>query len=321
MQTSGEKTGPPAGVVDSLTAAFELVTGHPWLIITPLALDVFLWVGPRLSVAGLMEELALDQTLQQMAGDLLGQLLALGPRINLFSSLSLPLVGVPALMGGAIPENTPISTVSVQVTSFTSWLGWFALLTMGGLLLASLYLGLIGQALRGPDSGLAVRGPLALAGRVLTLSRRLLVLGIVLLVLLIAVYVPLFPVALIAGLLGGNVLMTSVLIFGFVLVVFYLSMSVPGIFLYELPVVAAVLSSVRLVQRSLSGTAILFAVVLLIATGTNQLWHMADDGSWFTLVSIGGHAFISTALAVAIFVYYRERVKIEAGRATGAHPL
>jgi hypothetical protein len=52
----------------------------------------------------------------------------------------------------------------------------------------------------------------------------------------------------------------------------------------------------------------LLITVLIINSGMNFLWHLADDGSWLTLVSIAGHAFITTALAVAIFVFYRDRV-------------
>jgi hypothetical protein len=40
-----------------------------------------------------------------------------------------------------------------------------------------------------------------------------------------------------------------------------------------------------------------------------QVLRWADDGSWLTLGTITGHAFVSTALIVATFLFYRDRVR------------
>jgi hypothetical protein len=42
---------PPVGVIESLSRGFETVAGYPALLILPLLLDVFLWIGPRVSFA------------------------------------------------------------------------------------------------------------------------------------------------------------------------------------------------------------------------------------------------------------------------------
>jgi len=34
---------------------------------------------------------------------------------------------------------------------------------------------------------------------------------------------------------------------------------------------------------------------------------LAEDGGWFTAVSILGHGFVSTSLVVATFNFYRDR--------------
>jgi hypothetical protein len=44
----------------------------------------------------------------------------------------------------------------------------------------------------------------------------------------------------------------------------------------------------------------------LLSTGLNYLWSVPTADSWMTLVGIGGHAFITTALLSASFVYYRD---------------
>ena len=48
-----ESLPPPPGVIGSLRAGFDAVSSHVVLILLPLALDVFLWLGPRLSVGNL----------------------------------------------------------------------------------------------------------------------------------------------------------------------------------------------------------------------------------------------------------------------------
>jgi hypothetical protein len=46
--------------------------------------------------------------------------------------------------------------------------------------------------------------------------------------------------------------------------------------------------------------------VIVLSTGLNYLWSVPPDNSWMTLVGIAGHAFITTALLAASFVYYRD---------------
>jgi hypothetical protein len=38
----------------------------------------------------------------------------------------------------------------------------------------------------------------------------------------------------------------------------------------------------------------------------NFLWNTPSDNSWWMLVGIAGHAFVSTALLAASFIYYRD---------------
>jgi hypothetical protein len=38
----------------------------------------------------------------------------------------------------------------------------------------------------------------------------------------------------------------------------------------------------------------------------NFLWNTPADNSWWMLVGIAGHAFVSSALLAASFIYYRD---------------
>jgi len=46
--------------------------------------------------------------------------------------------------------------------------------------------------------------------------------------------------------------------------------------------------------------------VLLLSQGFNSLWVVPESNSWMMLIGILGHAFITTALLVASFVYYQD---------------
>jgi hypothetical protein len=51
----------------------------------------------------------------------------------------------------------------------------------------------------------------------------------------------------------------------------------------------------------------LMLVILLIGRSVDWLLLLADDGSWLTWFGIWGHAFVSTALLAATFIFYRDR--------------
>lgn len=294
----------PPGIIATLTAGFEFTAAHIWLVVLPCLLDIFYWLGPRMSIERLADR-SLTFMLQEPATEeAAAQLLELASQVNLFTTLSVPLIGVPALMGGAIPEKTPLPAQVHQVDGMLFWLLIFVGLTLLGLLLSAIYLNLISLFMKPVEA--RSEGPLAFTAGVFKSTFRLIGLGLIFLVLLFFVWLPLLPIAFLVGLLAGG-LFVLVMFAGFALVATYLSLSVPGIVLNGRPLLRSVWESVKLVHRNIIQTVNLLVVVVLISGGTNLLWHMADDGSWLTLVSIVGHAFISTALVVAIFVFYNER--------------
>src|SRR5437867_259541 len=50
----------PLGVIDVLTAGFEIVRKRPWTILIPMLFDLAIWVLPRISLASLFRP-SLDQ--------------------------------------------------------------------------------------------------------------------------------------------------------------------------------------------------------------------------------------------------------------------
>src|SRR3990172_5408969 len=97
---------PPPGIIGSIRAGFDAITAHIGLILLPLALDLLLWLGPRVSSERLMQPVmdemgrlapsaglsAADmQSMIEMYTELLG-------RLNLLIALRTLPVGVSSLM-------------------------------------------------------------------------------------------------------------------------------------------------------------------------------------------------------------------------------
>src|SRR5689334_7802225 len=47
----------PVGIIDSLASGFEIVTAHLQILLLPLSIDLFLWLGPRFSFRPFMPSL------------------------------------------------------------------------------------------------------------------------------------------------------------------------------------------------------------------------------------------------------------------------
>lgn len=293
------------GLIATLSAGFDITTHHLWLITLPLLLDIFYWLGPRLSVQSLVVESARVLEPEPALSEMVSQVVDLASQINLFTSISIPLIGIPALMSGAIPSQTPLSPALFEVESILAWFLLLAGLSLIGLLLTATYLGLISFALADQSNDLQFRFGQFLRHLFLS-SIRLFLLAIVFIFALFIVWIPLLPLAVILGLIA-NSLFIIVLMFGFVIVAVTFVLAVPAIVLRGRPVLLAVRDSVHLLYKNTMPTVNMLLLVILISSGTNLLWRLADDGSWLTLVSIAGHAFVNTALVTALFIYYRDR--------------
>jgi len=306
-QSPQAETERKTGLIATLSTGFDLTTHHIWIVLLPLVLDVFYWIGPRLSIEKLIEESAAVLKEQPAFVDLADQMLQIGSQFNLFTSLSLPIIGIPALMGGIVPEQTPLDPAIVQIEDSFSWLVLFLGLSLIGLVLTTIYFILISYVVQEQKID-APSNPAIYSKRLVVSYIRLIGLGIVFVICLLVVWIPLISVAFLAGLVS-NILFSLFLMLGLVfsiLIVTYLSLSIPAIVFANRTVIKAIRESISLVHNNLSSIIGLLLTVVLIGTVTNLLWHLADNGSWITLVSLAGNAFISTALVMAIFIYYRD---------------
>ena len=67
--------------------------------------------------------------------------------------------------------------------------------------------------------------------------------------------------------------------------------------------------SMLLAARLSEPTALINVPAWAEKTGAELLWNIPADSSWLLLLGLGGHAFISTALVAATFVFYQDRYR------------
>jgi hypothetical protein len=307
MQFEKAKLPKPPGLIASLAGGFDAAANHILLILPPALLDVLLWLGPRLRMKTLlqpvMDEMASTTmplsaslpdaaTLKLLWTDIL-------TRFNLFSLLRTFPVGTSSLMSSGMPDRSALGLpANLEVGSFSGLLGnWIGLLILGWLL-GSLYF----YWVSGVSLNAAPRKSLKYS-----LLQGLL-LSVIWLGLLFLAGIPLLLVF--SLLLVLSPILAQIGIFLLMLMGIWLLLPVffspHGIFIYGQNAFAAILQSLRMMRFTLPTSGLFVLSTLLISEGLGYLWSIPPFSSWLTLVAIAGHAFISTGLLAASFIYYRD---------------
>jgi hypothetical protein len=300
----------------SLLAGFDAITNHLGLVLFPIALDLYLWLGPHLSLKKLVESVV-DQMLSmpttqapetaqaiQFSRSLW---LLVADRMNLFAALRSFPVGVPSLMASRQPVEAPPGFSLVwSVPSLGSAAGWWLLLTGLGLVAGALYFALVAQAsLTGTVDWRATLEQWPWA------SLQVVFLALFLGGLILAISIPGSCLITVISLTGLPITQIGFLLFGALAlwVLFPLLFSAHGIFTYQFKMWVSVRQGVRLTRLTLAKTSLLFLTILIISEGLDTLWRVPAEKSWMTLVGVLGHAFISTSLLAASFIYYRDTTR------------
>ena len=300
----------------ALLAGFDTITNHLGLILFPIILDLYLWLGPRLSLKYLVESLisqlgamqgaSAPETAQAIEFSR-SMWLLIADRFNLFSALRSFPVGVPSLMASRLPVDAPTGLTLVwNVSSLGSAAGWWILLTVLGLVAGALFFALVAQAsLSGKlDWPTAIeQWPWAFLQVVLLalfLGGLFLAISILGSCIVTAVSFAGLPVTQLGFLLFGAIALW---------VMFPLLFSAHGIFTYQFKMWISVRQGVRLTRLTLPRTSLLFLSMLVISEGLDTLWRVPGEKSWMSLVGVLGHAFVSTSLLAASFIYYRDATR------------
>jgi hypothetical protein len=327
------RVGPPRGVIGCLTAGFEAVGRNLLVVTLPVALDLFLWLGPRVSVGPLVQSFAGLLRVQSPAdADAVNQvaqatelLEQFGTQFNLVSVVSgIPMLQIPSLLarrasGGGSPLGDPRV---FSLSSLLALIPWWGVLVMVGLVLGFLYLneiahqvkmsavGSTGDRAEAREEGNIREGSSARTGPWKFFRFGLFSLG---LLLTGSVVVPLwlFIVALgtvIAQPLGILIWVAGVGFIGYAAL--HLIFVVPSLLVGERPLLRAVGESILLTHANLWSVFGLIILALVIYEGLGYAWSLPVNDSWALLVGIVGNAFVATGLTSAAFVFYRDRLAL-----------
>lgn len=309
-----ETLPPPPGVIGSLRAGFEAVSSHVILIAMPFLIDLYLWLGPRLSVSELLSpiyQIFFDQVRRGLTtSDELSQLEIFQRIFNeglqhynlasLVSRLQTFPIGISSLLAKTMPVDTPAgSQVANQLASPLSMAAYVVLFILFGWVVGALYYRWV--------SGATLGGGNAYVGISHAIFQTLL-LSVLWLIFLFLLSLPV--TLLLAALSLISPALASVALFILVLALFWLVVPlffVPhGIFVRRQNAFRSILSSFHMVRFNFHTSALFVFSIFILTTGLNFLWSVPAAGSWMTLIGIAGHAFITTALLSASFVYYRD---------------
>ncbi len=302
---------PPPGVIGALKAGLDIISSHLAVVLLPLALDILLWLGPRLSVQsiflqsyadtmkfytdyGLLNSAQLDQmkTGQQVLSDFL-------QKFNLLSFLRTFPVGISSLMQSKMPVTTPLGAPKVyEVGSWFALFGWLCLLIVMGWIAGGFYFSRVSALIGDPEVSKKSLNAI--------LQTLLFSIGFTILAFVIGL-----PTLLVLSLLNWiNVYIMQAAFFLLAIlgswVVVPIFFAPHGIFLRGQNVFHSIHTSFRMARFTLPSASMFVLAIFLVSQGLNFLWSVPADDSWMLLVGVAGHAFVTTALLAASFIYYRD---------------
>lgn len=296
---------PPPGAMKALISGFNSIAGNAGLILFPVLFDVFLWLGPRLKADGLIQPLmdSIPDIKSQLPADqfqLFTQYFTeFRNGLNLFTVTRTMPLGVFSLMSTSLSTSTPLgSREAVGSTSFLVVFGSILLLTVIGWIFGSLFFRSVANAaLKQTEKPGVFR----------TVLHGVLLSGLWMLLIILS-YLPIIIIVFLVSMLDG-IIKTILLIIlsipaAWILLMIYYSFF--GIFSNSQNAISSTRTSIRLLRYGLPPLGWFTMLVILISQVMDMLWRAAPADSWMMGVGIFGHAFVSTSLLAASFIYFRE---------------
>jgi hypothetical protein len=317
----------PTGLIDTLQAGFNAVNRNVWLLIIPIAVDLFLWWGPQPTAGPMLERWLSQAPPPQLAGSLgsnfednrraaveslrRGEGVA---RYNLLAFLAPLPMGVPAFMapplpfvpaqvrgeGPSLPLDSPISVLAVVLASIVL-----------GLMLATLFYGLLAQGVREGRAGL--KRFLPDLPQLTVWVGALFLLVIAAIVVATVPFIALFVATQTTGPQSAAAAVASVaaaILFGVGLWAFiYLFFTPHALYVAKIAPFSAIQNSILIVRYNFWSAVGLILLMFLISEGLSVVWQQLTISvrTAGLAMSIVGHIYISAGLAASGMTYYKER--------------
>jgi hypothetical protein len=303
----------PPNTISSLRAGFDAVANQIAIILIPVVIDLFFWLGPHFRVNSLVNrvinslsipsEMSTIQS-KEVLSTSVEVLKTAAEQFNLLSLLRTIPVGIPSLMAARLPVKTPGGVPTFfDITNLFAVIGIVIGMIILGLVIGCIYYILVGQ--------IALHGKIDLKNFIKNWSWssvQVLSLAFALLIIFILISIPSSCVISALTLFGLPLGQFAIFLYiGLLLwLAFPLLLSAHGIFVNHNNALVSVQRSMMLTRMTLPSTSLFILSILVISEGFDLLWRVPAETSWLTIVGVGGHAFITSALLAASFVYYRD---------------
>ncbi|MGV8025442.1 MAG: hypothetical protein AB2L18_02665 [Anaerolineaceae bacterium] len=312
LQENDTRIKPPR-IIQTLVQGFNLIAAHPYIMLFPLFLDLFFWFGPFYRIKELLSP-ALDEMMQTFSTSLTGADVAstmeavrttweqLLTNFNLFTGLRTVPIGIPSLLASKGYTANPIGNpllVEMGSSSDASLLMIFCVVL--GLFLGGIYYALISRLVLKNQENDKSTNIIYSVGQTFVLFF-LIIVVILLLTFPILCFLSSFSVLIptmgtLPLLILGIVLMWILLPFVF---------SPHGIFTRQLSAFKAIMLSTKFVRVSSLATTLFLTLAVSLSYGLDLLWSTPTPDSWLYFLGIIGHAFVSSGILAASFIYFRD---------------
>ncbi|MDQ6907941.1 MAG: hypothetical protein M3176_14045 [Chloroflexota bacterium] len=296
------------GVIETIQSGYDLLNARPYLIAMPLALDLALWLGPRLTSPALFTWLARWPGRTADGADLAQALRERGASAEVTTGIAQLWngYGVSSLVG-TLGRGHVASVVERPTAAIGPWyvavLVLLALLVIG-LWLKSLFVAPIAQMVRHEpfDLGTMLRMSWEAAARAALLfltAFGMLALTLVPVAIVAATFV-------LAGISGFSLIVLATLI-PTVGALFYGAFAMDAIFLERVGPMRAIYLSYRVVRRNVWPTAGFVAMTILISRGVPLALTRVVQQPVGVVLAMIAHAYVAAGLATGSLLFYRER--------------
>ncbi|MCE5258397.1 MAG: hypothetical protein LLG44_04960 [Chloroflexi bacterium] len=292
-------------IIDTLTAAYSKLAKKIWLIVIPIGLDIFIWLGPKVSIAPWIKQLFSElqlaiqsavATAQTGSSEMLSQTLSdmqgAVESLNMTSLLAWGRVGVPSV-AGILPIKSSDPWVITVSTDFQLIMVSAVLLAVG-LLIACIFMGLIKQALRGEKIHL---GEVLKHAPTHWLN-------------LVIIYLPLtliLSVAIVLSMVLGP--FAFIIGMGILWILLYLYFVPQAVILGDASPMEALRSSFIIVRTNFWPSLGFVLLTSLISAGFALIWNQLIGSPVGVGASIALNALVGTGLLMASCVFYQDRLE------------
>lgn len=307
-RTSTEGFPPPPGIINSLKAGFDAIAAHIYAIFLPILLNLFFWLGPRLRMDAFFNSIKADMVNIWRTGGvpaaeiqkMIDSYEKILPTINFFWLVRTLPIGISSLIFPESTGATPLGNPVALQAGFFSIIGWGFLLTLIGWIGGGLYFRSVARIAMENNEEVSVGLFRALVQTIM--------LSIAFTVLSLVIGLPI--IFILSLVLQFNEFLANILVLVLSLASMWLIVPLffwpHGVFVKRQNFITSVITSVQMARFTLPTSSMFVLAVFLLTAGLNYLWTIPPQDSWMTLFGIFGHAFVTTGLLAASFIYYRD---------------